>query len=246
VVAQFDVVSVPVPVEPIPAGVQLHSVRFKTMAYPAHQLPDGALRDLSEIPEHAVALTLLPADLPLFRVNISTGASGKNPVIERIPAGMRAITVRVDATAAVEGWAGSGAVVDVLLVENDRTTVVAEGVKILSAERSVSPIEGAAAPSVPSTVTLLVTQDQCLAVTTAIPRGKIAFALRSVGDEDSWRTTVYTAERLKGTASGTSASISGYASVRDDDEQHSFALANGKWLRTDAVPQGFLENRVRP
>lgn len=77
--------------------------------------------------------------------------------------------MRVDATSSVEGWAGSGSLVDVLLIQKDRTTVVAEKVKVLSSERSSSPVEGGASPSVPSTATLLVTQEQCLAINTAIP-----------------------------------------------------------------------------
>ena len=44
-----------------------------------------------------------------------------------------------------------------VLVEQSQTTVIAEKVKVLSAERSVTPVEGSEAPSVPSTITLLVT-----------------------------------------------------------------------------------------
>ena len=157
------------------------------------------------------------------------------------------MTVRVDVTSSVEGWAGSGSVVDVLLVEKDRTTVVAEKIRILSAERSVSPVEGSGAPSVPSTATLLVTQEQCLAINTAIPLGKIAFALRSNHDEESWIDVTYSSERLKGGASAAklSGSISGYASLGGTEGSRSFALADGKWIRAESVPEGFLVNSER-
>lgn len=65
-----------------------------------------------------------------------------------------------------------------ILIQRDKTTVIAEGVKILSSERSVSPVEGNAAPNVPSTATILVTQEQCLAINTAVSLGRLSFSLK--------------------------------------------------------------------
>ncbi len=240
VVAEFDAVKVPVPSEFVPAGTRMRDVKFKTMSYPKHQLPAGALMSLEGYVE-AVAVAPLPANLPLFASNLSLTAQASNPVLERIPPGMRAMTIRVDATSAVEGWAGSGSVVDVLLVEKERTTVIAEKVKVLSAERSVSPVEGSSAPSVPSTVTLLVTQEQCLAINTAIPLGKIAFALRSIKDEENWNDTIFTPDNLKqGVVPEQRLAVSGYVSVKEQGKEHSFALADGKWVKTEVVPEGFF------
>lgn len=246
IVGEFDTVDVPVPAAFVPTGTKVKDIRFRTERFPKHQIPVGAIVSVREYLE-AVTTAPLPANLPLFPENVSLVGGAKNPVIERIPAGMRAMTLRVDATAAVEGWAGSGSVVDILLVEKDRTTVVAEKVKVLSAERSVSPVEGASAPNVPSTVTVLVTQAQCLAINTAIPRGKIAFALRSLHDEDNWADTVFTAGRLNGALRSPEAksSISGFVSVKDGDEVSSFALSNGKWVRSEAIPEGFFAAQER-
>lgn len=242
VVGEFDVVSLPVPVEPVPAGKRVKDIRFRLVSFPRHQVPAGAISDLSDF-QFATAGAALPANLPLFKENFVHGGSGGiNPVVESIPPGMRAMTVRVDATTAVEGWAGSGSVVDVLLVEKDRTAVVAEKVKVLSAERSVSPVEGAAAPSVPTTVTLLVTQEQCLAINTAIPRGKIAFALRSVRDDESWNDTIFTAENLKNLNTvEQKAQINGFVSIKDGSGNANFALTDGRWTKTSVVPEGFIK-----
>jgi len=245
VVGEFDTVSLPVPSVFVPAGTKVKDIRVRNVTFPSHQVPSGALTSVREHLE-AVTLAPLPANLPLFKENFSLLGAAKNPVIERIPAGMRAMTIRVDATSSVEGWAGSGAVVDMLLVEKDRTTVVAEKVKVLSAERSVFPVEGAAAPNVPSTVTVLVTQEQCLAINTAIPRGKLAFALRSGSDEENWSDTVYTAERLTGGVTvETKEGVSGFVSVEDAGGTSSFALANGKWVRASVIPEGFFAARRR-
>lgn len=244
IVAEFDTVMVPVPIEPIPAGARVRDVQFKNIPYPKHQLPEGAVLSLQNLGD-TYTVSALPANLPLFRKNLSTNAAASNPVMEKIPPGMRAITIRVDATSSVEGWAGSGTIVDVILVEKDRSTVVAERVKILSAERSVSPVESGSAPNVPSTVTLLVTQDQALAINTAIPLGRIAFALRSAQDEEGWSSTSYTADRLKGGSAGKRTSqVQGYVSIGGSDgsseERSSFALSDGKWVKTEVIPEGFL------
>lgn len=241
VVAEFDSVRLPVPTGMVAAGTRVKDIRFKSVAFPKHQVPPGALTDLNMISE-AVAITALPASLPLFLDNFSLTAHVNNPVVEKIPPGMRAITVKVDATSAVEGWAGSGSVIDVLLVEKERTVVVAERVKVLSAERSVSPVEGSSAPAIPSTVTLLVTQEQCLAINTAIPLGKIAFALRSVRDEENWSDTVFTRSMLRGAAAKSEArgAINGYVAVKEAGQSRAFALSEGKWIRTETVPEGFF------
>jgi Flp pilus assembly protein CpaB len=237
IVAEFDTVQVPVPAHYVEAGTRIGDVRFTNVAFPRHQIPEGALLDTSGL-EQAKVMVALPARLPLFPENLSlTGARG-NAVIDRIPEGMRAITIRVDATTVVEGWAGSGAIVDVLLVEDDRTTVVAELVKILSAERSVQPVAGEATPAVPSTVTLLVSQEQALAINTALPRGRITFALRSFRDESHWGDRIYTSDRFrKGSATTDPPIVSGYISFSG---KGAYALADGKWIPTEVRPSGFL------
>ena len=225
-------------------GTKVKDIRFIKVSYPKHQIPNGALTNV-DLFSDSVVVAPLPANLPLFQENLSQVGHITNPVLDKIPLGMRAMTIRVDATSAVEGWAGSGSVVDILLVEKDRSSVVAEKVKILSAERSVAPVEGQASPTVPSTVTLLVTQEQCLAINTAIPLGKIAFALRSSRDEESWSDTEFNSSELmtkKVFDKDKSGSIRGVISFKGDDKDKAFALTDGKWIKTEVMPQGFFVN----
>ncbi len=247
IVAQFDTIDIPVPTRFIPIGTKVSAIEFKKVAFPRHQVPHGALISVENF-LNATAITPLPANLPLFEQNLSLSAAASNPVVERIPAGMRAMTIKVDATSAVEGWAGSGSIVDVLLIEKSRTSVVAEKVQILSAERSVSPVDGGVSPQIPSTVTLLVTQEQCLAINTAVPLGRIAFALRNAGDDSSWSDISYTAERLKGAPSSPrgAATINGYIALQDEKgARQRYALSEGRWIRTEVVPEGFFATRER-
>lgn len=249
IVAEFDTIAVPVPAEPIPVGTLLRKIQFRNIDYPKHQLPEGAVIDLNPFLD-SVNTVPLPASLPVFSANLSLTALKTNPVLEQISEGLRAMTIKVDATSAVEGWAATGSLVDVLLVTPDKTLVVAEKVKILSTERSTTPLEGAHTPNVPSTATILVTQEQCLAINTAIPMGKIALVLRGVRDDKSWINTSYSKEQLKRQGQSDSLlsrSINGVVEIKgspnDNFKTRSFALTDGRWVKTKAHPDGFLVNR---
>jgi Flp pilus assembly protein CpaB len=155
------------------------------------------------------------------------------------------MTLRVDETSAVEGWASSGAIVDVLLVDEKHTRVVAEKVKILSAERSLHSLVGeeGAEMAVPSTVTLLVTQEQCLAIHTALGLGKISFALRGLVDQDEWRNNSFAARNLGMSPQPVTEEVRGYASVQG---KRSFVLLNGRWI---ASPEGnplAIQKKIQP
>lgn len=233
-------VGIPVPAGPVMAGMRGGEIETSTLLLAQDAIPPGALVSLEPIRD-SYALSAMPAGQPMFLSGFTERPLAGNPVIERIPPGMRAMTVQVDATAAVEGWAGSGSVVDVLLVESGQTSVVAEQVTVLSAERSVLPIERASAPSVPSTLTLLVSQEQCLAINTAIPLGKLSFALRGMADEQSWASTRLSASAVGGRdPAGKRAQIDGYASLQEGGEVRRYVLSQGKWLRSPEVFQDAL------
>lgn len=245
-VPEFNAVEVPVPVRPVPAGTFVRDIKTKMEKFPDHQVPRGALRDLRLMGE-SVTLVALPGGLPIMEANIGSSDEATNPILGRIPPGMRAMTVKVDATSAVEGWARSGSVVDVLLVEKTKTTVVAERVRIISAERSLSPMgasRGSGTSSgVPSTVTLLVTQEQCLAINTAVPLGKIAFALRSSKDDEQWRDTHFSSDDLSQSKKPIGkARVGGVVTFGSGEERKQYALVDGDWIPADAVPRGFFIN----
>jgi Flp pilus assembly protein CpaB len=239
-VPEFNVVEIPVPERPVPAGTLVRNIPIRMEKFPEHQLPVGAVRDLGLVRD-SITLTALPGGLPIVDSNIGASYEATNPVIGKIPPGMRAMTVKVDATAAVEGWARTGSVVDVLLVEKNRTTVVAEKVQVLSTERSTSPVDDQVGSAIPSTVTLLVTQEQCLAINTAVPLGKIAFALRSTHDSDNWRSTQFSADELSTDKKSLNrARVGGVVTFKVGNRSQRYALVDGSWIPTEEVPEGFL------
>lgn len=239
-VPEFHVVEVPVPDRPVPAGTVLREVPVRFEKFPRHQLPHGVILDVGRVRDF-VTLVALPGGLPILDVNVGAAEQASNPIVGRIPPGMRAMTVRVDATAAVEGWARSGSIVDVLLVEKNRTSVVAEQVKVISTERSLSAVSAEGDDAIPNTVTLLVTQEQCLAINTAVSLGKIAFALRSGADGESWRSKDFDATDLSQSERSPSApKVQGAVSIGTGASKKSYALVDGKWIPADDIPSGFF------
>jgi pilus assembly protein CpaB len=227
VVAQFDFVEIPVPLVTIPAGTRVDESMITSLRFPLHQLPDDIIRSPSDL-LLLTTLVPLPEGLPVARKNVTTNSGGPNAVTQQIPPGMRAIAIKVDATSAVEGWATSGSLVDVIVVTNQETRVIAENVRVLSSERSVTSTESATA-SVPSTVTLLVEKDQVLAITTAVPLGRIQLALRGNTDTHQWEVTRLSADTLRNASSSARAKVQGTMRTRGK----SYVLINDIWQKVD-------------
>lgn len=219
----LDWVFVPAPVRAIAKGEKLSRNMFTSIRWDKQQLNSDYLLQAADI-DQATALTPLPARLPVPLSSVSRNEVDANAVVDGIPVGFRAITVRVDAESAVEGWARSGNYVDVIMLRQGKASeegieakVVAENVRILSAERSTEPLSGqASAPAAPTTVTLLVSQEDALKIKTAQTLGKLTFSLRGTNDSlptlsvamnqktmlGSARTVIPKKQRYRGRAKG--------------------------------------------
>ena len=242
VVDTLDMTQVPVPAEPIPVGGQLASFRFTLKEFPADKLPVDAILDLTpHFDKYAVRP--LAEGWPLTESVLSAESGAKNALVERIPAGMRAMTIKVDSTTAVEGWAGPDTYVDVVLIEKDRALVIAEKVRVLSAERKVSPINSKESPEVPSTVTLLVTQDQMLAINTAIPRGRITFALRSQLDEQRAKSLSFTFNQEESVPIDKGGRVQ---FVGRDGVRRTYELLDGEFVPSEIPLESSLAKADRP
>jgi Flp pilus assembly protein CpaB len=234
VVGSFDAVDVFVPVGPVARGTQLEKVHFKKIRYPSHQVPSGAIEDPTKYLTY-FATVPLPAGLPIDPQNLSPVRMGSNPVAEKIPTGMRAMTVKVDPTSLVNGWAGPGSLVDVALLTPERSQVIAERIRILSTEKFVAQVDGAPAEGLPSTATILVDQAQALAISAALPHGKLMFLLRNVRDEGAWTRREFNIGQFEQPV--VSRDFKGFISVK---EGASFALEDEGWVPVMQAPTGAL------
>jgi len=232
---------IPVPVRTIAKGEPLSPEMFTEIRWPKSRLNASYVVD-SAVFQNAFAAQQLPELIPVPKSLLSLVALKDNPVAESIPEGMRAITVKVDAESGVEGWAGAGNRVDVLLVKTSQTQggsglesyIVAENVRILSAGRSAEPQANTGnASNAPSTVTLLTTQEDALKIKMATTLGKLAFALRGSNDVLPSVTHTVTQQRLfalgKAAQQPVQKSYSGTA-VGPDGKTYVLSGEN-KWVR---------------
>ena len=181
--SQIAMEDVLVPVKAIEAGALLDATMFRKETRPKIGLSPRSVKSFEEIKGH-YARSMIAPDSPLSG-DYLTQVRPNSAITASIPEGYRAVTIRVDATSSVEGWARAGASVDLVWTSNVRgkqaVTIIVQNAKILSAERQVDPNTAPGAP-VPSTVTLLVTAPDAAKVQLATSAGSLSLNLR--GDND--------------------------------------------------------------
>ena len=184
----IDMVEVLVPIQTIEQGKALEPAQFRKEKRVKEGLSPKVVRDFDEI-QGFYARTLIVPEQPLHSDYI-TKTRPVNEIIQQIPEGFRAVTIRVDQISSVEGWARPGALVDVVWASKVNgqaaVTVIVEGAKILSAER-ITENQNQGGPNgdvknpngaVPSTVTLLVTSDDANKIQLATTAGSLSLNLR--------------------------------------------------------------------
>jgi Flp pilus assembly protein CpaB len=244
VVTGFDTVMIPVPLRTVARGERLAQIPLSQVKWPNDASITPYLRSIQGY-EDSVATFSLPANLPIPLAGISKNAVESNAVVDGIPDGMRAITVRVDAESAVEGWARSGNFVDVIVLRQSKKSgvgieakVIAENVRILSAGRSTEPLAGqASAPSAPATVTLLTTQEDALKVKTAASVGKLTFSLRGFDDEAPTLATAMSQKTLLDEAKTFFPKQKSFRGIAVGPNGRKFVLGNdSRWIESGGRP----------
>jgi len=247
-----EMVLIPAPTRAIALGEKLANVTFIKIKWPKSRLVGQYIADTEQYRE-AVAISPLPQYLPIPTSALSTSPIAANAVVERIPDGMRAITVTVDAEAAVEGWARSNNYVDVILIRSSRETetgleakVIAENVKILSADRSTSPVDSSGiAPKAPNTITLLTSQEDGLKIKTASNLGKLAFALRGKGDESPATVLAMNQKEVLGSAKAVP-QVEEYQGYARDSAGALYVLGDKSrnWIKSSSIPRGISSSML--
>lgn len=242
--AKLGSVWVDVPIRRVAKGEQLANISTHAISLFANEVTPNTISSLSDFRD-SYALEELPPNLPITRDKLGYQPPEGGGVVERIPQGMRAITVRVDAESAVEGWARSGNFVDVIVLRSSpevglEAKVIAENVSILSAGRSTTPLANDnMAPQAPATVTLLVSQRDALAIKTAASVGRLTFSLRGTGD--ALPTSVKNssqAEILAGAKKLANANFRISGSAQGPDGASYVLTDENRWI---PASQGFLE-----
>ena len=182
---ELAMANVVVPLRKVDSGQKLIPAMFKLEKRPAVGLDYGVLNDIEMVQGYYSSTILLPGQpVALAAVSKSKPIS---VVSAKIPPGFRAVTIRVNATSAVEGWARPGSRVDVdwLSQVNGQqgVTTIVHNAEVLSANRQSAVNPNNPEVAIPTTVTLLVTARDAKAIKLAQSAGALELVLR--GDNDT-------------------------------------------------------------
>lgn len=236
--APVDKIDVLIPVKDIQPNSILQPADFIRVSRPASTVRGEMVGSYADL-RGMYARELIPASQPLTRGAISSEPP-VNPVIQNIPPGFRAVSISVNATTGVEGWARAGARVDVEWIGLLRNQKVArrlvENSKILSAERKLDPKADPSMP-VPTSVTLLVAEKDAQRVSLAQSAGTLVLLLRGAQDvrgaSDDGALTW--GDLLNGDSLSSDKTVQGVVRVKErDGAAKEFAIIDGAVLKRNS------------
>ena len=174
-------------------GTEIGRDDLRIIEWPLNSAPAGAFDSPDEIVGRGLILPLVQNEpvLPMKLASKEEGA-GLPPVI---PAGLRAVSVKVNEVIGVAGYVLPGTHVDVVATVNptdqhgDITSkVVLTNVQVLTAGTKIERAGDRSKPIPVSVVTLLVDPEQAERLTLASTEGKIQLALRNPRDHETPNT----------------------------------------------------------
>ncbi len=184
---QVQMQSVLIVNQDIQAGKKLERSMFKEEKRPSDIVPSDYVSSLSQL-DNKYAKINLKAGNPVT-INDIMERRPINTITANIPEGYRAVTINVNVTSSVEGWARAGAHVDIVwntrINDKPSAVVIIQNVKILSAERQIEANPEAGQVAVPSTVTLLVLAEDATKIHLAESTGKLSLQLRGDNQDSS-------------------------------------------------------------
>jgi pilus assembly protein CpaB len=175
-------VQVVVAAKDLAVGSKIGVDDVRTVTFPQGSVPPTVIHQKSEVMERGV-ITSISAGEFILKNKLAPEKGGAG-LPSLIPAGMRAVSVRVNDVVAVAGFVQPDTRVDVLLTGNpggggeQQTTTVLKNVRVLAAGQKM---EGNAAgeAETASVITLAVSPDDAQKLTLASTQGKIQLSLRN-------------------------------------------------------------------
>lgn len=179
----------------IPLGTKVAAEQLSTVQFPSNAIPEGTF-DSAEKLVGRVTVTNVAAREPVtdFKLAPEGSAGGLSAVI---PAGYRAMTVKVDDVIGVAGFLQPGTMVDVLTVieqpgstmsGNPISKIVLQNVKVLASGQNLDKPKDEREADAVKAVTLQVTPDQAEKLALASTEGKLRLVLRNGIDQDDEQT----------------------------------------------------------
>ncbi len=165
--------------------------------WPVASLPDGTFGAANDVAGKIVNTAISKGE-PILRSKITSG-EGKGALSVVLPAGMRAVAVRVDDVVGVAGFIHPGDRVDVIVTmrPTDRgdapftSKIILQNIKVLTVGKDVDTAPGRdpAKPLSATVATLMVNSDQAEQLALAAAKGQLLLALRSAVDAELVETS---------------------------------------------------------
>jgi pilus assembly protein CpaB len=177
---------------PLSVGGVVKPADVKIVKVPAEAFPKGAYSKVEEVLDRPIISNILLEE-PILEGRLAAKGAGLG-LAPTIPAGMRAVTVRVNDVAGVAGFVLPGMHVDVLVTgkppggDGDITSTVLQDMLVLAAAQTLQPDARGQAIQAP-TVTMLATPEQAETLTLANVDGRIQLVLRNSSDTATEKTT---------------------------------------------------------
>jgi len=177
--------------QPLPVGTTVRREELKITKIPLDLFPRGGFSKVEEVIDRPVVSNVL-LDEPVLEGRLAARGSGLG-LAPIIPAGMRAVSVRVNDVVGVAGFVLPGMRVDVLVTgrppnfNGTITSTVLQNIVVLTAGQVLQPESRGQAINTP-VVTLLVTPEQAETLTLAGNEGRIQLVLRNGSDQASQKT----------------------------------------------------------
>lgn len=188
-------------------GSEIKADDVQVLNFPAGQAPQGAFSNTSEVVGRGLIVPIVKSE-PILVAKLASKEAGVGlpPVI---PAGMRAVSVRVNEVIGVAGYVLPGTRVDVVATASPTqqfadtvSKVVLANVQVLTAGTRMEQDQEDGKPVQVTVVTLLVTPEQAETLALASTEGKIQLALRNPLDQGAPQTPGIRPAVLLGTARG--------------------------------------------
>jgi pilus assembly protein CpaB len=175
----------------LPVGTVLKEEDVRLIGWPGDAIPVGLIRTKEEAVGRGL-VTAVRLNEPFLESKLAPqGKGGGMPIL--ITEGMRALSIQVDAVAAVAGFVVPGTRVDVLLTMLPQgggepvTKAIMQNLQALAAGQSIQ-VDAEGKPQPVPVITLLVTPEQAETLALASGQGRIQMALRNALDTLPIRT----------------------------------------------------------
>jgi pilus assembly protein CpaB len=179
----------------IPAGAKLQEKDLRLVKMPVTDVPPGAFHSTIDAAGRAARVPMAKGELVMTaKLADLNGGAGLSALI---PAGMRAVSVKVNDVIGVAGFVTPGTHVDVVLTgqparsagDDPAATTILENVQVLAAGQNLPRGGNDTEPQNVAVITLLVSPEDAQKLALATQEGKIQLALRNPLDGDNVKTT---------------------------------------------------------